>query len=72
MIVNDKIQYCMVQYDTIQHYRIANDMISYSCAFPSVSEFSHQFDHMREEEAEEVLKFFILPFLSRNSSGEKE
>ncbi|XP_031417804.2 uncharacterized protein LOC116219044 [Clupea harengus] len=33
-----------------------------------VSEFSHQFDHMREEQAEEVLKFFILPFLSRNSS----
>ncbi|KAL2086518.1 hypothetical protein ACEWY4_017577 [Coilia grayii] len=34
-----------------------------------VSELSHQFDVMGEDEAKKVLSFFIQPFLSRNSSG---
>ncbi|XP_062398451.1 uncharacterized protein mslnb isoform X2 [Sardina pilchardus] len=33
-----------------------------------VGELSHQFDHMTEEQAEGVIKFFILPYLSRNTS----
>lgn len=40
------------------------------CDFSSVGELNHQFDHMTEDQKEDFLRFFILPFLSRNTSGQ--
>ena len=74
MYVKYSLNLCNImsyRYDVITHVTVILSQNTFSLNFfSSVGELSHQFDHMTEEQAEGVIRFFILPFLTRNTSGQ--